>query len=118
MSFGPLRVFSDSIASGASTSAGVNLVKAWSKVGIQISTMSTAASMNIQNSADGGTTFYYAYTGAVNTATSGAYPLAIASGVGTNGGYIILSDVALSYPRIVCTGVVSGGVQIKYVCLD
>lgn len=118
MSFGPLRVFSDSIASGASTSGGVDLVKAWSKVGIQVGTMSTAVSLSIQNSADGGSTFYQVYAPTVNTATVGVFPLAITQSVGANGGYVVFDGVALSYPRVVGTGVVSGGVSIKYVCLD
>jgi hypothetical protein len=118
MSFGPLRVFTDTVASGASTSAGVNLVKAWAKVGIQVPTMSTAASFSIQNSADGGVTFYNAMKPQANTATSGFFPISVASGAGTAGAYVILDGVGLSYPRVVLTGVVDGGATFKYVCLD
>lgn len=96
----------------------MNLVKAWNRVGIQIGTMSTAVSLTLQNSADGGTTFYQVYTPTVNTATVGVFPVSITQTVGTGGGYVVFDGVALSYPRIVATGVVSGGVQIKYVCLD
>jgi len=117
MSFGPYVVFSDSVASGASTSSGVDLKKAWQSVALQVGTMSTAASMSLQNSVDGGLTFYNVYIPQQNTATSGYFPLSVASGVGTNGGFVVL-NAPLSYPRVVCTGVVSGGVLFKFLCID
>jgi len=110
-------VFTLTVASGASTSDGVDLTKSWSRISLQVPTMTTAASLNIQNSMDKGTSFYQVYTPQVNTSTVGVYPLSIGSGIGTNGGTVII-DGPLSYPRVVCSGVVSGGVIFKLLCID
>ena len=117
MSYGPYSIFSDSVASGASTSNGVDLKKAWSKIGIQVGTMSTSASFSFQNSVDNGTTFYNVYKPQENTLTSGIFPVSVSSGLGANGGMALI-DANFSYPRVVFTGVVSGGVDIKYLCID
>lgn len=117
MSYGPYSVFTDTVASGASTSGGIDLKKAWSSISLQVPTMSTAASLSIQNSVDGGSTFYQVYTPQINTSTVGVYPLSIGSGIGTNGGTVILG-APLSYPRVVCSGVVLGGVIFKILCVD
>ena len=116
MSFGPYVIYSDTVVSGASTSGGVDLKKAWSSISIQVPTMSTSASLSIQNSIDSGATFYQVYTPQINTSTVGVYPLSIGSGIGANGGVVVL-NAPLSYPRIICSGVVSGGVDFKYLCI-
>ena len=117
MAFGPYTVFADSIASGASTSDGVDLKKSWNKLGLQVGTMSTSASFSLQNSVDNGSTFYNVYTPMFNTATSGVLPLSVGSGVGANGGFVVI-NAPLSYPRIVCTGVVDGGARFKFLGVD
>ena len=110
-------VFTDIVLSGASTSGGVDLKKSWRTISLQVPTMSTSASLNIQNSVDGGVTFYQVYRPQSNTSTVGVYPLSIGSGIGTNGGTVIL-DAPLCYPRVVCSGVVSGGVNFNILCID
>lgn len=117
MSYGPYTVFTDTVASGASTSLGVDLKKAWSQIAVQVPTMSTSASFSFQNSTDGGVTFYNAYRPMFNTSTSGMFPVSVGSGAGSNGGFVVI-NAPLSWPRIVCTGVVDGGVTFKYLCVD
>lgn len=117
MSYGPRTVFSDSIASGASTSAGVDLARGWKSVHAQIGTMSTSAQINVQCSADGGATFYSVYASPANTATVATNLFSIASSVGIGGGMVQLPP-GLHHIRLMTTGVVSGGVGIKIVCSD
>ena len=117
MSYGPLVVFSDTITSGASTSAGINLKRGWKVVGVQVSTMSTAAALTVQHSADAGTTFYNAFVFS-NSSTTQANPLIIASGVGAGGGFVQLQYGGLNYVRFIASAVVSGGVGFKIVCSD
>ena len=108
------QVFTDSIASGAATSAGVSLQRSWSQVGVAIVTMSTSAQIAVQMSPDGGTTFFPVFVGVPNTSSVQANALNIASGVAA-GGFISI-PFAAPHIRFVTTGVVSGGVSFKIVC--
>lgn len=104
------------IASGASTSSSVDLRAYQSQVYVYVSTMSTQAAITVQDSPDGGTTFYNKFVFA-NSSTTQANQVVIASGVGTNGGMIKL-DGGGRYLRFLASAVVSGGVLIKVVGND
>jgi hypothetical protein len=79
--------FSDSIASGASTSGGFSVggrVMDWAVV--QVGTMSTAAAISLQQSLDNGSTWYNVFHMTAQSSTVSTPQVFIASGVGTNGG--------------------------------
>ena len=116
MPLGGYPVLSDTIASGASTSAGIKLQNGWSYINVCVGTMSTAAALQVQGSPDDGTTFYNAFQ-YVASSTTQAAPIVIASNVGTNGGVIVLPG-GFNYLRFIASAVVSGGVTFKLVCSD
>jgi hypothetical protein len=118
MGYGAKSVFSDTIASGASTSAGINLARSWNTIMVQVGTMSTAAAVGVQNSVDSGVTWYNVFHEVQNSSTVGAPQLYIPSGVGTNGGSVGLPLNQLMQVRFVATAVVSGGVGFKIICGD
>lgn len=105
-----------SIASGASTSGGIDLKAYRNDVFVYVGTMSTAAALTVQDSPDDGTTYYNKFVMA-NSATTQANAIVIASGVGANGGMIHLAGGA-RYVRFIASAVVSGGVQFKVVGND
>jgi hypothetical protein len=109
-------VFPDVIASGASTSSGVNLLTGYRNIQLQVPTFSTAAQLALQNSIDGGTTFYNVYQ-FLNSSTVGANAFNIVSAVAAGGGVIRLPD-GLNHIRLVATGTVGNGVSFKVICSD
>lgn len=115
MSYGPIQVFAGSIASGASTLTQIALTKAYSKVFVELPTMSTATAFDVYGSTDG-TTFRQVFE-RVNTAPVQYQSLTISAGVGTNGGCAPL-EVAYPYVQLRATAVVSGGVAVKFICWD
>lgn len=112
MAYGQNQV-TGSIASGASTSGGIDLGAHYNNVYVYISTMSTQAAITVQDSPDAGTTYYNKFVFA-NSGTTQANPVIIMSAVGTNGGMIKL-DGGGRYMRFLASAVVSGGVQFKVV---
>lgn len=114
MSYGPVQTFAGTIASGAS-STEVDVAKSWSKVLVDISSMSTAAAFSIYGSADGST--YRPVFERVATSTVQYQALTVASGVGANGGITEL-PFAFRYLQFRASAVVSGGVAIKAICID
>lgn len=112
MAYGPIMVFTGTIASGASSTA-IQMDKSYSKVFAEISTMSTAAAFDVYGSTNGST--YYPLFERVNTAPVQFQTLTVASGVGANGGQAPL-DVAAPYVQFRASAVVSGGVTIKLLC--
>jgi hypothetical protein len=115
MSYGPIKVFTGQIASGASTLTSVYLDKSYSRVFAEISTMSTAAAFDVWGSSDGST--FRPVFERTNTAPVQYQTLTVASGVGANGGVAPL-DVAYPYVQFRASAVVSGGVTIKIICSD
>jgi hypothetical protein len=113
------QVFSFTIASGASTSQNVDLGGgAWKIVSVQVGTMSTAAAIGVQNSVDGGTTFYNVFHPTIASSTVGTPQVFIASGVGTNGGIAQVPLAGMNNVRFLASAVVSGGVAIKVICSE
>lgn len=111
--------YSFTIASGASTSDNVDLgSNGWNYVQVQVGTMSTAAAIAVQNSIDGGTTFYNVFHPTIQSASVATPQVYIASGVGTNGGVCQVPLAGLNNIRFLATAVVSGGVAIKVICSD
>ena len=114
MSYGPIKVFSGTLASGAST-VTFTMDKSYSRVFVEVSTMSTAAAFDLYGSSDG--TTYYPTFERVNTATIQYATLTVASGVGANGGVAPL-QVSYPYVQLRASAVVSGGANCKLVCWD
>lgn len=112
------KTFSDSIASGASTSAGITLGGAnYGRIVVQVGTMSTAAAIGLQHTMDN-SSYYNVFHQTINSATVATPQVFIASGVGTNGGVTVLPVAGLQQIRFVASAVVSGGVQFKVICSD
>lgn len=121
MSFGSIKIYGPVItASGASTSSDIALGgKPWTQVGVRVGTMSTGVNVQVQNSIDGGTTFYNVFHPAINSTTVKTNPLIISGLVGDNGGYVMLpAGTVVNHVRFVGTGVVSGGISFSVVCSD
>jgi len=113
------QMFSDTIASGAAASTGVNLGGgSWTQIQIQVGTMSTSAALSIGNSVDNGTTFYNLFHAPINSSTVSTNQYFIGSSVGTNGGTVALGYGGYMHLKITATGVVSGGVSFKIICSD
>ena len=104
------------IASGASTASVADLGCYRENIYVYVSTMSTQAAIQVQDSPDMGTTFYNKFV-MVNSSTTQAVPVIIASGVGTSGGMIKVLGGG-RYLRFMASAVVSGGVLIKVVGND
>ena len=117
MSYGH-QIFTDTIASGASTSGGINLTRGYRQIHVQVGTMSTQAAISVQGSSDSGSTFYNVFHPSINSATVGTPQVIIASGVGTNGGVTPLPVGGIPHVRFIATAVVSGGVAFKIICSD
>lgn len=110
----PSVVHTDTIASGASTSAGINMPDyGWTYLNVQVATMSTAAAIAVQASADSGSTYYNIFDVAPTSTVS--YQYIIASGVGTNGGVVYIPP-GHKMLRFVATGTVTNGVVFKVIC--
>lgn len=109
------KVFTDSIASGTSTSSGISLQRTWSQLGVAISSMSTSAQIAIQASPDGGSTFYPIFIGVPNTSSVQANALNIASGAAGPSCFIPIPATA-PYIRFIASGTVNNGVVFKVVC--
>ena len=118
MGYGANSYFSDSIASGATTSAGVDLSRSWTYVSVYISTMSTSAELSVHGTYDSGTVAYLpVYASLTNTSTVGSLPIKIASSLGTNGGIAILNNYAgIHHIKFVASAAVNGGVLFKVIC--
>lgn len=117
MGHGVVSVFSASIASGATTSSGINLARGWNNINVEVSTMSTAAVLNVFHSTDNGSTYYQVFNPQANTSTVANNALSIATGVGAGGGVVPLPS-GLKYVQFRTTAVVSGGVNFKVICSD
>jgi hypothetical protein len=115
MSYGPVHIIAGTIASGASTLTQVNFPKSYSRVYLELSTMSTAAAFDVYGSTDG--TTYRPVFERTNTAPVQYQTLSVASGVGANGGGAPL-DVVYPYVQLRASAVVSGGVAVKFICWD
>lgn len=115
MAYGPMKVFSGAIASGAATGAVVTLDKSYSKVFVQVPSMSTAATLSVWGSTDG--TVFNPVLERVNTAPVQFQATDVTTGVVT-GGVILPMDIGFPYVQFRTGAVVSGGVAIKVICSD
>lgn len=115
MSYGPIVSYSGVVASGAST-VSFQLPKAFSKVFVELSTMSTQVAFDIYGATEPAGTYRQVFE-RVNTAPVQYQSLTVASGVGANAG---AAPIDCAYPNIQLRGsaVVSGGVNVKLICWD
>lgn len=114
MSYGPIKVFSGQVASGAST-VSFALDKAYTTVYAEVGTMSTAAAFSVYGSTNG--TSWYALNERVNTSSVQYQAITIASGSVANGGVVPIPE-GLPHYQFRATAVVSGGVVFKLICSD
>lgn len=117
MAYGLPAVYSDTIASAASTSSGIIFKANYEGcIGVQVGTFSTSAQIAIQHSVDDGTTWYNIYQNPINTSSAQVFQLLIGSGVGTNGGYVQLPYGKYAALRFIATGTITNGGIFKVVC--
>lgn len=116
MSYMPSKVFTGTIASGASTVTSIDISgQSYSRVFAQIGTMSTNAALSVYGSIDN-SDFRPIYE-RVNTASVQWQAIVVATA--TTGGIVSLNDVAgVRYVQFRASAVVSGGCTIKLICLD
>ena len=110
----PQNPISVTIASAATTSAWADLGSYHPTVFVQIPTMSTASSFQIQYSFDGGTTGYYMFHEPINSATVAQNLVNITITVGTNGGYFQIPGGGQNF-RFVAAAAVNNGMFIKVI---
>ena len=113
MSYGPISVFAGSIASGESTLTSVDLSKAWSRVYVEVPSMSTAVGMDVYGSSDNST--FRPVFSRTNTQVVAYQALTVATTV-TNG--IAPLDVGTRYVQFRGSATVANGVAIKLICWD
>lgn len=113
MSYGPIKVYTGTIASGASTLTSISLDKSYSKIYAEVSTMSTGAALLVYGSTDG-STFRPVYE-RVNTASVQWTDVYIGTAC-TNG----ITDLNCNFPYIQfrASAVIDGGASIKLICVD
>lgn len=120
MGYGPISVFSTTIASGVSTSTEVNLGRAWSQVYFSYGTMSTAMNMTVfaaEKASGSAGSYRLVYQPPINSATVACVPFTITSTVGVVGGCVPIPS-GFQYIKAVLTGVVSGGLAVNVICSD
>lgn len=116
MSYGPKQVFTVGIASGASTSSYIDFGdKAYTKMAINVVTMSTGALINILGSQTA-TGTYLPVMERVNTAPVQHQALTIATS--TSGNWVMFDAIPLRYMEFITSAVVSGGVSFTVVIQD
>ncbi len=115
MSHGPISVFQQTMASGATLTSGqIDLGRAWRSIYLEIPSMTSGAGHYIQASSDG-STFRRIYKYAGNDPCAETYVFQVQSGV-TNafvpvpGGY--------RYYKIETSETVGDGATYKFVCSD
>lgn len=112
MGYGYVKSFVGSIASGAST-VSFDMGKSWSKVFVEVATMSTAAELAVYGASDGAT--YRPVMERVNTAPVQYQALTIAT-TATNAFSPIVPGARFVQLRASAT--VTGGCLINLVCFD
>lgn len=115
MSYLPVKVFSGSIASGASTLTSLDVSQSWRKIFVVVPTMSTAAEISVYGSSDNST--FYPVFERINTAPVQYQNLLITTGVASSGGIADLVS-PLRYLQFRTSAVVSGGVAMQAICID
>lgn len=110
----PQAIKSVTIASAASTSDSADLGGYFPTVFVQIPTMSTAASFQIDHSFDAGSTFYQMFHPPINSATVAQNLVNITITVGTNGGYFQIPGGGQCF-RFRAAAVVNNGLFIKVI---
>lgn len=114
MSYQPVKVFAGSIASGASTLTSVDLGQSWSRVYLEVPTMTTATTLSVFGSSDN-VTFRPVFNRAVSTQAVVYTTMTVESQVGANGGIAEFS-APLQYVQLRGAAVVSGGVALNFIC--
>lgn len=107
MSYGQVTIYPRTIASGASTASIVSFEKAYSKVFVEVSTMSTAAELAVFGSSDGST--FRPIFERIKTAPV-QYQAVVIATTATNA--ISPLDFGFPYLQFRASAVVSGGVSI------
>jgi hypothetical protein len=116
MPYGPVKIFSGSVVSGASTLTSIDISKSWNRVYLEVGTMSTAATIGIYASQDN-STFRPVYE-RTKTAPVQYQLLEVTTGIGSSGGFADLKAQFPQYLQFRCGAVVSGGVSLSVVCCD
>lgn len=117
MSYGPCPVFTGSIASGATTCTSINLGgKAYSRVFVELGTMSTNSIVSVYGSSDG-SDFKPVFERVPNTTSVQWQAIQLTTAV--VGGIAPVNDLSgIAYAQFRATAVISGGCTIKVICVD
>ncbi len=111
MSYGPMQVFSATMASAAATATFEKLSVGYSKIHFVLPSLSTNAELALQASTDGET--YYA----VRTATNVAAPTAKVFGSAA-ANCIVPSDIHVyPYIQLVASAAVNDGAEFQIICV-
>ena len=110
MSYGPIQVFTASMASGGDT-AIFALPNSYSRAYFQLSSLSTNAELSVKGSTDG-TTYYV-----VRHASGVAAPTAKVFASSVGGSIVPAEDCILPYIKLTASAVVSGGGTFKMICV-
>lgn len=116
MSYGPSRaVYNVGIASGASTSSGLDLQDFGSKrLGVRFVTMSTGAALTVYGSSDGQA--YYPVHERVNTSSVQYQPLVVATSV--SGAWAVFDTPPFRYLQFVASATITNGASFTVCSLE
>ena len=110
MSYGPIQVFTASMASGGDT-AIFSLPNGYSRAYFQLSSLSTNAELSVKGSTDG-TTYYV-----VRHASGVAAPTAKVFASSVGGSIVPAEDCILPFIKLTASQTVNNGATFKMVCV-
>lgn len=114
MSFGPVKVFTCSVASAATLSGEVDLGKDWRSVYLEIASMTSNSQHHIQAAASSGGTYRRVKVANVSTGTVQTLDFAVASTATST--FIKIPVDGLQYVKVELTATADSGQSYRIVC--
>ncbi len=117
MTYGPIKVFTCGIASGASTSSYIDLGgKSFGRLAVNTNSMSTTAQLAVWGCDTATGTFFPILERVQNTASSGYNTFVVPTS--TSGAWAVFEAPPFRYIEFISSAVVSGGVSITVIGSD
>lgn len=115
MSYGPLSVFTTTMASAGTSTGQVDLARSWKLVYLAVPSMTSNTQIHINAAAEDGATFRYTYHPMANAASPTGFRFLINSAV-TNA--MVPIPNGLRFIKVETTATVDNGCVFKIICSD
>ncbi len=115
MSYGPIKVFSTTIASGASTSSYIDLGKSNTQFAINAVTAATGAALAVYGCPTATGTYYPIYM-RIASATAQYNQLVISTAM--SGSWAVIDPIPFQFIEFVASAVINGGQVITVLAQD